>query len=129
MSAIELILAAKIGVTALFVVIPFLTFSAGWIDARLGAQRGSAPLYRLYGWAILALLVGYASGFWETAQDRFPYAIAVMGIVSNAGAAAIMVGTGMARTQTTLAVFFGAIALALIWAIAMPGAAMQPLWP
>lgn len=127
MTYIGLILTVKIAVTALFVVLPFLAFRPASIDQRLGAQKGSPALYRLYGWAILALLVGYASGFWEIAGGRFPYAVAVMGIVSNGGAAAIMVATGMARSQMALAIFFAATFLALLWALANPGLAMAAI--
>jgi hypothetical protein len=64
MSFITLVLIAKIIVTGIMTAVPFLFQPAERLAARTGAGVGGATLFRLYGIAILAVLVGYASGFW-----------------------------------------------------------------
>jgi len=90
--------------------------------------NGARSLFRLYGVAVLALLVGYASGFWAIADGRFPFGVAAMGFVSNAGAAAILVATGGWRRAKFLTVFVAGIAIALVLAAAFQRQALLPLW-
>ena len=63
MTALSLLLVFKILITTVLTVVPFLLLSERRLAPLLGVT-GGGTLFRLYGVAILALLVGYSSGFW-----------------------------------------------------------------
>ena len=129
MSAIALILLAKILVTAALTAAPFLLMPEPKLAAMFRISgNGARSMFRLYGGAVLALLVGYASGFWAIAEGRFPFGVAAMGFVSNAGAAAILVATGGWRRARFLTFFVAGIAIALVLAAAFQRQALVPLW-
>lgn len=125
MSYLALILAIKIAVTALGVSVPLLLFPAARVQALFQIGGDAMPLARLYGVAVTALLVGYASGFAPAAAGVFPWGVVVMGIVSNAGATAMLIVTGGWRRAKASPFVFGAIAAALIWAALFPAAALS----
>jgi hypothetical protein len=127
MTAIGLILAIKTGVTALLVAGPFLFMPERRL-ARITGITGNGTIFRLYGVAILALLTGYASGFWTIAEGRFPWGVAIMGIVSNGGAALVLFTSGAWRRMPAGAPFFAAVALALVLASLNSSYALVPLW-
>jgi len=129
MTYLDLVLLAKIVGTAMFVGLPFLLLPAPRLIGLLqieGAEP-AIPLIRLYGWAVIALLVGYSFGFSWIANGDFPVAVVTMGLVSNAGGTALLVLTGAWRKALPMTLFLGAIALSLAFAIFNPGAAMQYL--
>lgn len=127
MTWLAAILSVKIVVTALASAIPFLILPPARLAALTGAGVGAAPLFRLYGVAIAALLVGYASGFWLMAQGVFPWGVVSMGIVSNGGATLALVLTGAGRRALPFVLFLGAITLALVAAAVAPGWALSPI--
>lgn len=124
MSYLGLLLGFKIGITALLASIPLLLARRDLLLARTRANEAAAPWLRLYGVAITALLVGYASGFWALAEGRFPWGVIAMGIVSNAGATAFMLASGVARATPLRTGIFAAIAIALTAAAVAPSAAL-----
>ncbi len=124
MSYLALLLGFKIGVTLPLVSVPLLLARREVLLARTGANEAAAPWLRLYGIAVTALLVGYASGFWALAENRFPWGVVAMGIVSNAGAAVFMMTSGVARAAPLRTVLFAAIAVALTAAAIAPSAAL-----
>jgi hypothetical protein len=128
MTVLGLILAVKITVTGVLVVAPLLLLSEERLTGmfRLAGDGGTAFL-RLYGVALLALLVGYASGFWMIADGRFPSGIVAMGVVSNAGAALVLCLTGAWRHARWLTAFMATIAAALIFAAAFGRQALTPI--
>ncbi len=125
MSAISLILSVKIGVTVVLVAGPFLLMPRHRLETMTGVSAASATLFRLYGMAAAALLVGYGVGLWQSMNGVFPWAAALMGIVSNAGATGILAFAPTASSRVYAAIF-GAIGLLVIWAALYPIAAMQP---
>lgn len=129
MTYLDLILLAKIAGTALFVGLPFLLIPAPRLIGLLqieGAEP-ALPLIRLYGWAVVALLVGYSFGFsWNTGAV-FPTGVVTMGLVSNAGATALLVITGAWRQALAMTVFLAAIALSLAFAMFQSEWIMQQL--
>lgn len=127
MTTMTLILCTKIILTLFTVVLPFLMFPVAKLDAVMQVQAKSAALYRLYGVAVLALLVGYAGGLWQVSNGVFPLGVVCMGIASNGGAFATLLLTGFAKQQRFLTLFFGLIASALIWALLVSETAMKPL--
>lgn len=127
MPFIALLLLVKIAVTAIAIVIPFLFLPQARLARMTGIENGGA-FFRLYGVAILALLIGYAGGFAIVAGGQFPWSIAVMGIVSNGGAAAVLFLTGQWRRAKAIGFFVAAIALAWVLACANSAWAMTPLW-
>ncbi|MEM6745876.1 MAG: hypothetical protein AAF608_00495 [Pseudomonadota bacterium] len=127
MAPLALLLITKIVVTGLLVGIPFLLLPAAVIGRLSGFEARPPALYRLYGMAIIALLVGYGGGLVEVLDGSFPWGVAAMGIVSNGGAAIVLVLTGQAGTRRMLTAFFVAITAGLVYAAAMPEAAVRPL--
>lgn len=126
MSAISLILSAKIVVTVLLVAGPFLFLPRRRLEAITGVSAASSALFRLYGMAVAALLVGYGFGLWHSLDGLFPTGAVATGIVSNAGAAVILAfaKTGSSRAYAAI---FGTIGLLLIWATLSPSSAMKPM--
>lgn len=128
MAALSLLLLVKIIGSLAAVAAPLLALSKSRLDATSGFGPSSLLLYRLYGVAILALLVGYGGGFLQVQAGDFPSGVTAMGLVSNAGAVLVMALTGRARRMVLATGFFGAIAVGLAGAAAAPDLAMAPLW-
>ncbi len=103
----------KIAVSLVFLVIPFLFFSTQKLATITGVQSKSANLFRLYGWAIVALLVGYGFGLSEALAGSYPLPMVVMGIVSNGGATVILLMTGAWHRNQWLCFTLGMIAIGL----------------
>lgn len=128
MAPLSILLWIKIVGTFFPVALPLLVMPKRFIDARSGFQASDLSLYRLYGMAVLALLVGYAGGYVQVTYGVFPIGVLAMGFVSNAGAFLIMVLTGRAARTPFTAAFFGLIAVGLMAAFFMQDAFMSPLW-
>lgn len=129
MTYLDLILLAKIAGTALFVGLPFLLLPSAKLFELLKIEGAEAalPLIRLYGWAVIALLVGYSFGLSQVNGDVFPVGVVTMGLVSNAGAAALLVITSAWRKALLMTVFLVMIASSLAFAMANPDAVMRSL--
>ena len=128
MAPLSILLWIKIVGTFFPVAAPLLLFPKSKIDELSGFSPSDVSLYRLYGMALLALLVGYAGGYFQVVEGVFPIGVLAMGFVSNAGAFLIMVITGRARKTPFSAAFFGLIAVGLAAAFLFRDAAMTPLW-
>lgn len=128
MNFIALVLTAKIALTTPLIAIPFLVLPAARLTRATGVTGGGETFFRLYGIAILALLVGYASGFWMIARGEFPWGVVMMGIVSNGGAAAFLLATGAWRRLLPITIVVVTMSIGLISAAVFPIHAMQPLW-
>lgn len=128
MAPLSILLWVKIIGTFFPVAAPLLVLPKAKIDAVSGFSPSDVTLYRLYGMAILALLVGYAGGYLEVEAGRFPIGVLAMGFVSNTGAFAVMVITGRAAKTPFTAGFFGLIAAGLALAFLFQDVAMTPLW-
>lgn len=113
-------------VTILMVMVPFLFLPKHRLEAMTGVSAGSPTLFRLYGMTIAALIVGYSAGLWQSTNGMFPWTAALMGIVSNAGAAGILALKPSATSRAS-AIIFGTIGALLIWATVYPNTATQPL--
>lgn len=113
MTLLDIVLIVKISVTGLLVGLPMLLLPRAHILKRLGIAEAAIPYIRLYGLAILALLVGYASAFSGFVGTTFPTGIVLMGIVSNGGGFLTMLVTGLAAKQRMLAIFLLSIAVSL----------------
>jgi hypothetical protein len=127
MSFISLLLIAKIIVTGLMIALPFLLLPADKLSKMTGADNATT-LFRLYGIAIAALLVGYGSAFPLIADGKFPFGIAAMGILSNGGPAAFMFATGAWQRQKFMSFFLASVGISLVLASLNSTAAMRPLW-
>lgn len=124
MSYLALLITFKIVVTALMVSAPLLVAPPAFVAGRTGTGADALPWLRLYGVAITSLLVGYASAYWTIASGHFPWGVATMGVVSNAGAATALLATGIARRTPALTATFATIALGLIAAMLYPELAL-----
>ena len=127
MTILTVVLIVKIGVTLFAVVLPFLMFGKEKLDRILQMTTNSSSLYRLYGFAVLALLVGYAGGIVQIAHNLYPIGVIVMGITSNAGAVLVLILTGAARQNRFLTGFFALVTVCLVGAVLDPDAVMAPL--
>ena len=128
MTWLSLLLAVKIVVTATTVVVPFLVLSPARLAALTDAAPSAPGLYRLYGVALLALLVAYGSGIAASEVGVFPHGVVLMGIVSNAGATAVVLAFGARGLSRTLAVFFGTVAALLLLFLLVPSLAAARAW-
>lgn len=113
MTILDLILAVKIIGTGLLVALPLMFLPAQRLAGMLNVTDTAIPMARLYGVAVLALLVGYSFGFSPIAGERFPLGIVSMGLVSNAGATATLILTGGWQRNRAMTIFLGGIALSL----------------
>lgn len=128
MTWLSLLLIFKIAFTAIAAALPLLFLPAKKVAATLGVAESAAPLARLYGMALIALLVGYASGVPVAEEARMPWGVVAMGIVSNTGATSLLLTTGMAKRSPFSAPVFGAIAVLLAAATFAPTVALSRAW-
>ena len=127
MTPLTILLIIKIGVTLVTVSIPFLVLPKAKIDNVLGVETNSPAIYRLYGVAITALLVGYSGGIHQIAQGIYPIGVIAMGLFSNAGAATALFATKLYKRTRFLFVFFAFIALGLLVAAFAPDWSISPI--
>jgi hypothetical protein len=128
MTWLGLLLVFKILVTALPAVAPMLLLSRPALGRRLGIADDAVPYIRLYGVALSALLVGYASGLPAAEAGEFPTGVVLMGLWSNAAATLALWATGLHRRMPLAAPVFGAIAVGLAAALVWPELALQRAW-
>ena len=114
-------LSIKVAVTPFAVVLPALLASPSWLDGVVGTS--SAPvLYRLYGVAILALIVGYAVALRSDLAGQDARWILPVGMVSNSGAALALLLSAKDITWVLAALFFGAVTVSFIFTALWPEA-------
>ena len=126
MTYLSLVLIVKIGITLLGAVVPFLFGPSSLAASVLSMERPPALLQRLYGVAILALLVGYGFGIPAAEAGKVPWGVLSMGLVSNAGAAFLLATLGRGPMPKLGAALFGAIAAALAACLLLPEIAITP---
>ncbi len=127
-SPLFLVIGFKIVVSLILVGLPFLLLKKDKLELIAGVKAQSDTFFRLYGIAILALLVGYGSAFPLLLNGQFPWAVAIMGAISNGGATFILLRGDTALAKRVFAPIFGFIFAALIWSMFMPGPAIAPLF-
>ena len=86
MSVLSVVLIVKIAVTLIFVILPFLTQPLSVNADRYGVTAKSALIFELYCAALIALLVNYSFGFYDTLNSVYPRTVVIVGVVSNIGA-------------------------------------------
>lgn len=128
MTWLTLLLLFKIGFTIVTAVGPMLLMPGGRTAALFGLGADAVPLVRLYGMALLALVVGYAGGIPASEQGQFPVGVVLMGIVSNLGASVLLVVTGAWRKSPLAVPAYGSIALGLMAAWWMPATFLGRAW-
>lgn len=129
MTSLSLLLIIKIGVTGLLVAAPFLILPKPKLEKALDLTAPTPVLFRLYGIAITALLVGYAFGIPAAEAGQFPWGVTCMGIVSNGGAAFQLLKYSQDNKHNRVAgAFFCLVSLALLATMIVPANAMQKAW-
>lgn len=129
MSYLALLLIIKISVTALLVALPFLFAPVTKLEATTRINAKSTLFFRLYGVAIAALLVGYGFGIPAAESGQFPWGVASMGLVSNTGAAFLLMrGAKSASSGFWLGIFFAIVAVALAISMSTPSLALSKAW-
>lgn len=129
MTPLSLLLSVKIAITAFLVAVPFLVSSAERLDAIVSARSGSLRFYRLYGVAMVALLIGYAFGIAEAQAGRMPWGVVAMGIVSNGVPAVMFLSGAVPKQAKMLGFFFALIAVGLVGLALFPGIATTRVFP
>lgn len=124
MTWLSLLLIFKITVTALTASGPMLLLPAAQVVKHMGVGVEAIPFVRLYGMALTALLVGYASGIPAAENGAFPMGVVWMGIVSNGGATLLLLLTGAYRKAPLAVPVFGAITVGLVCAMLAPSMAI-----
>lgn len=128
MTAMTLLLLAKIIVTALLVAIPMLVMPMRKLEARLRVTAAASTLFRLYGVSTLALLVAYGFGIASAQLGEYPWGVATMGVVSNGGAVIVLLTTGAASRAKLPCAFFGFVTVGLLASMAAPSGAVTALF-
>ena len=109
MTALEWVLVAKLGVTALLWAGPLLLVPRGML-AKGGVPAQAVPVARLLGWAYVALGAGYWFGLQELRAGGHPTSAIIVGIVSNGGASALLTYFGATGALANLAPFVRRVA-------------------
>ena len=127
MTILDVVLAVKILGTGLFAGLPLVLLPAGMVTRIMKVDQNAMPYMRLYGVAILALLVGYSFGFSPVTGEVFPLGIVCMGIVSNGLGTLVLLTTGAYKDNLLMTTLVGSIATALIMCLQLPDLAMRAL--
>ncbi len=129
MSWLSLLLIMKISVTGLLVAAPFMLLPRVMLEKSTNISTPTPLFFRLYGVAITALLIGYSFGIRAAEAGHFPWGVVCMGVVSNGGAAILLLAYSRGnKVNQMLLVFFGLVALALVSAMFLPASALQKAW-
>jgi len=72
MSLLSILLLIKILVTSITVAFPFIALPSHKLERVTNIRAPNSQLFRLYGVAILALLVGYGFGIQQAETGIFP---------------------------------------------------------
>ncbi len=126
MSPFAWTLAIKAIVTLLCVALPALFADPSWLNGIVG-EPSAAVLYRLYGVAILALIVGYGVAFRAHQKGQAALWILPIGIVSNSGATLALILFAKDITWVLAALFFGAVTLSFVLTALWPAAMTRTL--
>lgn len=113
MTPLSLLLLVKIFGTLFTVALPLIFLPKSKVDVMSGFEQSDISLYRFYGVAVLALLVGYIGGYFQVQNGVFPIGVIAMGFVSNFGATLVFLMSGRYKKSPLATLFFAAIALGL----------------
>ena len=119
MTYLTLIFLVKIIGTIALVVVPSLLFPREKLDKEFGLKSENSLMYKLYGIAVLSLLIGYSYGAGSAQSGVFPGGIVLMGLVSNAGATIVLLTMSRTKALRLSSVFFGIIAILLASSLLM----------
>lgn len=128
MSWVSLLLIVKVAVTLILVAMPFLFVSKEKLEKVTNIKTDTPQFFRLYGVAILALLIGYSFGIPLAENGVFPWSVVSMGVMSNGGAAFILLLAGLNSKKRGLTLFFAIITVGLIMSALFPQVAVQKAW-
>ena len=111
---LSILLITKIVGTIAIASIPFLFYPQQKLEGMTQVSAANPGLFRLYGVAITALLIGYSFGLYDTLNGVFPYYAVVTGVFSNGGAALFLLKYAQKTALNTfVTAFFGVIAILL----------------
>jgi len=128
MTYFTFLLLVKIVGTLLLVVVPFLLLPKQRLEKLTNSQHDNVLLFRLYGLAVAALLVGYGSAIPLAQSGVFSWGIAIMGLVSNTGASVLLFSLGKGKQSMIFASFFGLIAVSLSLTMIFPSIAISDIF-
>lgn len=127
MTLLDIVLAVKILGTGLLAGLPLTLLPAARLSSNLNVDSNAVPYLRLYGVAIIALLVGYSSGFSTFNNGVFPLGVVLMGIVSNGLGTLTIFVTGVLKQNRLMTALIGSITVALLICLIHPELAMSSI--
>ena len=107
MTYLAALFGAKILISLGLLVWPFLGWPKAKLEKAFGVSAARATLFRLYGVALLALLIGYSGGLMQALRGTFALEILLMAAVSNIGAVIALITTGAAKSARLYVYLFG----------------------
>ena len=119
MNILVLVLVTKVAGTFVLVAMPFLCLRGETLNRMMGTSGGTT-LFRLYGIAVLALLIVYGFGLADALRGQFPYGVAVAGLVSNAGAALVLIAHGVWQRNLPVFALLSVAAIGLAMCLFFP---------
>ncbi len=128
MTYLSVVLLFKITITLATIVLPFMVFPKEKLNKLTQVQAASVTLFRLYGVAVLAILVAYAGGIYQLSLGELPITVLLMGLVSNAGAVLVLIISKAVERSLFHTVFFSTIAVLLAVAVMNPQLALQKVF-
>lgn len=114
MSFLSGLLIFKILGSIVLICIPFLFFPQQKLEHLTKIRAENSSLFRLYGLAVLSLLVGYSFALSESLNGEFPWHGVIMGLVSNGGASILLFSTGAWKSAKIPTTFVTLVAVGLI---------------
>lgn len=114
MSFLSALLIFKIAGSILLICVPFLTFSQQKLERLTRIQAETPLLFRLYGLAVISLLVGYSFALYSSLNNEFPMHGVIMGLVSNGGGSILLIANGGWNSSRVPTIFVTIVAVGLI---------------
>lgn len=111
MTYLEMLLYFKTTISILFIAAPLLFLPKHILEKLAAVSANSTLIFRLYGVAISSLIAIYIFGILEIQNGTFPLQVAVMGSISNCGAAIVIAFSNLAKKYWFVALFFAIIGL------------------
>jgi hypothetical protein len=128
MTWLSLLIIIKAGVTIVLIALPLLFLPKVKLEKTTNITAPTPTFFRLYGVALLALIVGYVFGIFTAEQGLFPWGVVCMATISNGGAALFLLLPREKKRNKALGAFFALIALGLVLAMVSPETALQKAW-
>ncbi len=128
MTFLSLLLIIKIVIVGGPGVLALLFLPKSKLEKSTDITAPTSLFFRLYGVALLSLLVAYSFGIPSAENNIFPWGVVCMGIVANGAPGLLMLLSRSSKQNLILGIVFLLIALGFATAFLFPEAALQKVW-